>query len=69
MTNAQLYLTIGIPTIAVLTGILLKGFLYSSLSTRISSLESTVTTRFDLLMTRLMEMDSRLSVVEDRLKR
>lgn len=69
MTNVQLYLTIGIPTTAVLTGILLNGFLYSSLSSRMSSLEATVTTRFDLLMTKLMEMDSRLSVVEDRLKR
>ena len=76
VTNVQLYLTIGIPTFAVLMGTLMNGFLYSALSARVSSLEArmlaletTVTTRFDLLMSKLMEMDNRLSVLEDRGKR
>ena len=80
MTNVQLYLTIGVPTLAVLIGILLNGFLYNALNTglngrmgilesRMLSLETTVTARFDLLMGKLMEMDSRLSVLEDRGKR
>ena len=87
MTNVQLYLSIGIPTLAVLIGILLNGFLYSalntglngrmssldsrigSLETRMASLEATMTARFDLIMGKLMELDTRLSVLEDRNKR
>jgi hypothetical protein len=77
MTNVQLYITIGIPTLAVLIGILLNGFLYNAINTglnsrmgilesRMLSLETTMTACFDLLMGKLMEMDSRLSVLEDR---
>jgi len=76
MTDVQLYLTIGIPTFAVLIGILLNGFLYNALNSRIAgletrmlSLETTVTARFDLMMGKLMELDTRLSVLEDRFKR
>jgi hypothetical protein len=80
MTNVQLYLAIGIPTIAVLIGILLNGYLYTSLNTglnsrissleaRMLSLETTMTARFDLIMGKLMELDTRLSVIEDRSKR
>ena len=65
-----MYLSIGIPTFAVLIGILLNGFLYNSLNSRISSLETrmlsletTMTARFDLLMGKLMELDTRLSVL------
>ena len=76
MTDQQLYLSIGIPTFAVLIGILLNGFLYNALNSRIASLEArmlsletTVTARFDLMMGKLMELDTRLSVLEDRFKR
>ena len=37
MTNVQLYLTIGIPTLAVLVGMLLNGFLYNALNTGLNS--------------------------------
>ena len=57
MTDTQLYLAVGIPTVAVLLGILMNGLLYNSLSTRMStvearmlSLENTFTARFDILM-------------------
>jgi len=60
MTDVQLYLSIGIPTFAVLIGILLNGFLYNALNSRIASLEArmlsletTMTARFDLLMGKL----------------
>ncbi len=80
MTDQQLYLSIGIPTFAVLIGILLNGFLYNALSSglnsrmasleaRMLSLETTMTARFDLMMGKLMELDTRLSVLEDRFKR
>jgi len=41
----------------------------SALESRMLSLETTITARFDLLMGKRMEMDSRLSVLEDRGKR
>jgi hypothetical protein len=80
LTDLQLYLTIGVPSFVVLISILVNGFLYNSLSSalnsRMSSLESrmlaleaTFTTRFDLIMGKLSELDTRLGVLEDRSKR
>jgi hypothetical protein len=80
LTDAQLYLAIGVPTFAVLLGILVNGGLYISLNTslnarmssieaRMLALESTFTARFDLLMGKLAEMDTRIGVLEDRSKR
>ncbi len=80
MTDLQLYLTIGVPSFVVLIGILVNGFLYNSLSSALNSrmsrlesrmlaLEATFTTRFDLIMGKLSELDTRLGVLEDRSKR
>ena len=87
MTNVRLYMSIGIPTLAVLAGILLNGYLYlalntslngrmdsidsriASLETRMLSLETTMTARFDLIMGKLVDLDNRLTVLEDRGKR
>jgi hypothetical protein len=90
MTNTQLYLVIGIPSLLSLVGILLNTALYvnfsttmnarmtsfetsmnarmaaletsmnarmASLETRMSNLENTFTTRFDLLMGRLTDIE------------
>ena len=83
VTDAQLYFAVGIPTIALVLGMIGNGFLFNALSARISGLESCMTgfegrmlalensmnTRFDLIMGRLSDLDSRLSVLEDRSKR
>ena len=76
MTDAQLYLAIGIPTFALLLGMIGNGLLFNALSARISSLEArmlaletSVNTRFDLIMGRLGDLDTRLGVLEDRSKR
>ena len=68
MTEAQLYVAIGVPTIAILIGILLNGLLYNALSARMSgvearmlSLENTLTARFDLMIGKLAGI-ARLSV-------
>ena len=73
MTDMQLYMAIGIPTVAVLLGILMNGLLYNSLSTRMStvearmlSLENTFTTRFDILMGVLSEVQVRIGVLEGK---
>jgi len=83
MTDQQLYLTVGVPSFVALMGILVNGLLYISLNSRMSALDSrmtalearmagleaTFTARFDLMMGKIMELDTRLSVLEDRLPR
>jgi len=90
MTDAQLYMAVGIPTIALILGMVGNGLLFNALSARITGLESRIgglegrigglqsrmlaletsmNTRFDLIMGRLADLDTRLSVLEDRSKR
>lgn len=76
MTDTQLYLAIGIPTMALILGMIGNGLLFNALSARMSSLESrmlaletSMNTRFDLIMGRLADVDTRLSVLEDRSNR
>jgi hypothetical protein len=79
MTEAQVYLTIGMPTLAVLVGILVNVTQFSALNgrltaigvrldARITALESKFETKFDLLVGKVMEMDNRLTRLEERLK-
>ena len=80
MTNIQLYLTIGMPTLAVLVGILINGMQFSgqmgalsarmtSLETRMGHLENKFDVRFDMLISKLMDVDNRLTRLETRLER
>lgn len=76
MTDAQLYLSIRVPSFVVLIGILTNGLLYNALNSRMtvlenrfSALEATVNARFDIMMGKLAEMDTRISVLENRIKR
>ena len=76
MTDAQLYLAIGIPTVALILGMIGNGLLFNALSARTTSLggrllavETGVNTRFDPVMGELADLDTRLSVPEDRSKR
>ena len=73
MTDAQLYLAIGLPTIVLTLGMIGNGFLFNALSARISSLEArmlsletSVNQRIDMLIGKVAEIDNRLS---DRSKR
>jgi len=79
MTDTQLYLTIGMPTLAVLIGILVNtSFLmslsntmnsrFASLETRMTSLETKFDTKFDILVGKVIELDNRLTRLEERLK-
>ena len=79
MTNAQLYLTIGMPTLAVLVGILVNtSFLaslsntmnsrFASLEARMSALETKIDAKIDLLIGKIFELDNRLTRLEERLK-
>ena len=76
MTDTQLYLAIGIPTIALVLGMVGNGFLFNALSARMTSLEARMVAletgmnaRFDLIMGRLSDLDTRLGVLEDRSSR
>jgi Na+/H+ antiporter NhaA len=65
MTNMQLYLAAGLPTIAALVGILMNAVLYNSLNSRMTSME----VKFDLIMGKFAELDNRLTRLEERLER
>jgi len=76
MTDTQLYLAIGIPTMALILGMIGNGLLFNALSARMSTLETrmlaletSMNTRFDLIMGRLADVDTRLSILEDRSNR
>ena len=80
MTDQQLYLAIGIPSVLALLGILVNvsyfvvvnariGALESRLDARINSLEAKFDTKFDLLVGKIFELDNRLTRIEEQLKR
>ena len=73
MTDTQLYLAIGVPTLAVILGIILNRFQYKALSARIGklegrmlALESTMNKRIDMLIGKLAEIGTRVRVLEER---
>jgi flagellar capping protein FliD len=63
LTDQQLNLTIGIPTLAVLIGILVNVGYFVSINTRINSLETRLDTRINSLENRL---DHRISSLESK---
>jgi hypothetical protein len=67
MTDIQLYIAAGLPTLAVLVGILMNVSLFNSLSTRLLALETKVDTKLDIVAGKLAELDNRLSRVAERL--
>jgi hypothetical protein len=70
MDNVQLYLAIGAPI--VFNGIMFTVLAVTSasrmtaLEARMSALENTMTTRFDLILGRLMDLDTRLARLVER---
>jgi hypothetical protein len=67
MTDIQLYIAAGLPTLAVLVGILMNVSLFNSLGTRLLALETKVDTKLDIVAGKLAELDNRLSRVAERL--
>lgn len=60
MSNIQLYIAVGVP-------LLFNGLLFLVLLTRVNHLETKFDMNFNLLVSKLMEVDSRLSKVEAKL--
>jgi len=76
MTNVQLYLAVGLPTLAVLVGILMNAvmlnWLSTSLNARMASLDNRMASlenRIDMLTGKVVELDNRLTRLEERLER
>jgi hypothetical protein len=75
MTDAQLYLAIGVPSLVVMVGILVNGLVVSQLGARIASLETSMNarmgsleTRFETLTGKVIEIDNRLTRLEERIE-
>jgi hypothetical protein len=83
VTDAQLYLAIGLPVVTLTLGMIGNGFLFNALSARMGSMENrmlaletrvenrllSIETKMDLLIGKIADIDTRLSVLEDRSKR
>ena len=69
MNDSQLYLAIGLPTIAVLTGIIINGMQFHNVAASLNARMSSVETRLDMLINKVMDFDGSLSRVEERMER
>jgi predicted PurR-regulated permease PerM len=87
LTDTQLYLAVGLPTLAVLIGVLINAMQFnaqfSTLNARITTLESSLTgritalenhvanfearmdSRLEIILGKLIEVDNRVSRLED----
>jgi len=72
VTNVQLYLAVGMPTLAILAGILINGMQFAALRGEMQSLSARLTsvgTRLDMLLAKVMDIDNRLTRLEARMER
>lgn len=77
MTDVQLYLAIGIPTFTVLVGILMNAVFYNGLNARFNSNDARFNSiddrfnrlevRFDTLISKVIELDNRVTRIEAKL--
>ena len=70
MTDVQLYLAIGIPTIAVLIGILTNVIQWNAINARFNSLEgrfNNLDVKFDTLTGKVIDVDNRVTRIEAKL--
>jgi hypothetical protein len=74
VTDLPLYLAIGVPTFAVLIGILMNAVQLNTTNTRISNLEMRVDARFnnldvkfDTLTSKVVDIDNRVTRIEGKL--
>jgi hypothetical protein len=76
MSETQLYLAAGLPTIAVLVGVLINAMQFhaqfatlnsrmTGLENRMTALESKFDSRLDLIMSKLVDLDNRLTRLEE----
>ena len=75
MTNEQLYFALGMPALGMLLNLGLFGLLFMHLTTtehklieRIDAVEERITGRIEVLTSKVVELDNRVSRIEERLK-
>ncbi len=75
MTEQQLYLSIGIPSLVAILGILINVSYFIVINARIQALENRLDSRigsmeqkFEILTGKVIEMDNRIIRLEERLK-
>ena len=68
MTDAQLYLAMGLPTLAVMLGILMNGLLVSQLGNQLGARITSLETRLETLIGKVIEIDNRLTRLEERIE-
>jgi hypothetical protein len=61
VTDTQLYLAIGIPTIALVLGMIGNGYLFNALSARMSGLDSSVSARMSSLESRMLALETSMN--------
>ena len=66
MAGTQLYVALGIPTLAVLVGILIDSMQFHHSAASINARLTRVETRLDLLLGKVMDFDGRLTRLEER---
>jgi hypothetical protein len=70
VTDLQLYLAIGIPTLAVLLGILTNVIRWNAMNARFNSLEgrfNSLDVKFDTLTGKVIDVDNRVTRIEAKL--
>ena len=77
MTNVQLYFAIGIPTLAMLFGILMNVLLYSRINARFNGVDgrfksmdarfNSLDAKFDILTGKVIDVINRLTRIEGKL--
>jgi hypothetical protein len=75
LTDQQLYLSIGIPTVVALVGILVNVEYFVAINGRINTMETRLDNRigsleskFDILTGKVIEIDNRMIRLEERLR-
>ena len=69
MTDLQLYLSVGLPVLVSLAGIVMNIVFFLYLAGRIDRTDERITTRIDVLTTKVVDVDNRVIRLEERLAR
>lgn len=69
VTDTQLYFAVGLPVFAIIVNMMANIMQITTINARITSLESSMSTRFDTLLGKVIEIDNRLTRLEERLER
>jgi hypothetical protein len=66
MSDAQLYLAIGLPSVVALIGILVNVGYFVAINARMTALEVKVDRHFEILLAKIEDIDTRLTRLEER---